>query len=88
MSSEMTVSEFMNLTKERKTEVIWNELFIRMTPVSEATRGVVNVLKGLGMAKGERLRLCEEIFPAATVLNKSLIANAPPHPRSPRVEGT
>ena len=64
MSSEMTVSEFMNLTKERKTEVIWNELFIRMTPVSEATRGVVNVLKGLGMAKGERLRLCEEIFPA------------------------
>ncbi|GMI04322.1 hypothetical protein TrVE_jg9455 [Triparma verrucosa] len=51
MSSEMKVSEFMNLTKERKTEVIWNELFIRMTPVSEATRGVVNVLKGLGMAK-------------------------------------
>src|ERR1044072_3856188 len=40
---------FWAMTKPERAELIWKNLFIENTPVSEATRGVVTVLSALGI---------------------------------------
>ncbi len=40
--------EFYAMTKADQAELVWNTLFVRNTPVSEATRGVVTTLRALG----------------------------------------
>src|SRR3954469_1981725 len=41
--SPITADEFWALDKRTQADVIWDTLFVRNTPVSEACRGVVNV---------------------------------------------
>ena len=40
---------FWNMSKTRQAELIWEELFVKNSPISEATRGVVTVLNSLGL---------------------------------------
>ncbi|MHC5073560.1 MAG: glucuronate isomerase [Planctomycetota bacterium] len=40
---------FWNLSKRSQADLIWEELFIKHSPVSEATRGVVTALNNLGI---------------------------------------
>jgi hypothetical protein len=47
--STITVDEFWALDKREQADVIWNTLFVNNTPVSEACRGVVNVLSAFGL---------------------------------------
>ncbi|HEX6625189.1 MAG TPA: hypothetical protein VF064_15865 [Pyrinomonadaceae bacterium] len=42
-------AEFWALGKARQADLIWETLFVRHTPLSEATRGVVAVLSALGL---------------------------------------
>jgi len=42
-------SEFFGLTQEGQADLIWQTLFVRSTPLSEATRGVVAVMSALGL---------------------------------------
>src|SRR5712691_8363087 len=44
-SSDTTPELYWNLSKRERADAIWRTLFIENTPVSEATRGVVAVLK-------------------------------------------
>jgi hypothetical protein len=48
-SSPIRPSHFWNLNKQGQADLIWETLFVRNTPISEATRGVVNVMKALGL---------------------------------------
>ena len=41
--------EFWALPKTRQAEIIWNELFLEHSPVSEACRGVITTLRRLGI---------------------------------------
>jgi len=41
--------EFWQLPKSRQAEVIWDQLFVRHSPVSEACRGVITTLNLLGV---------------------------------------
>jgi hypothetical protein len=48
-SSTVTPERFWALAKAEQADLIWKELFVRNTPLSEATRGVVAVLTALGL---------------------------------------
>lgn len=44
-SSKVTPEEYWTLSKSQQADLIWQTLFVENTPISEATRGVVAVLK-------------------------------------------
>ena len=44
--------QYWELTKTARADLIWRTLFVENTPLSEATRGVVAVLHGLGLDTG------------------------------------
>jgi hypothetical protein len=50
----MPFEQFWGLPKTRQAELIWEELFLRRSPVSEACRGVVTTLQALGLDPGRR----------------------------------
>ena len=48
-SSDTTPEEYWKLTKAERAAAIWQALFVENSPISESTRGVVAVLKALGL---------------------------------------
>lgn len=46
---EITYKAFWAMPKSAQSDMIWQELFVRRTPMSEACRGVLTVLKALGL---------------------------------------
>lgn len=53
-SSAITPERYFSLSREQKADEIWQALFVRNAPISEATRGVVAVLKAFGLATGAK----------------------------------
>ena len=47
--SSTTPAEFWRMEKGTQADLIWRTLFVENTPLSEATRGVINVLSALGL---------------------------------------
>jgi len=48
-SSSVTPEHYWSLSKPAQAELIWKTLFVENTPISEATRGVIAVLKAFGL---------------------------------------
>jgi hypothetical protein len=48
INEPMPYDKFFAMSKRKQADLIWDTLFVKRTPVSEATRGVVTVLKMLG----------------------------------------
>lgn len=48
-ASPVTYNEFWRMSKKKQADAIWDALFVRQTPISEATRGVVTVFTALGL---------------------------------------
>ena len=48
-SCDTSPDEFFELGRQAQADLIWETLFVRNTPLSEATRGVVAVLSALGL---------------------------------------
>lgn len=48
-SSETSVESFWQMSKTQQADLIWDTLFVRNTPVSEACRGVVCVMNAYGL---------------------------------------
>jgi hypothetical protein len=51
---EIDYDRFWSMPKSEQADLIWEHLFIRRTPISEACRGVVTCLKRLGLDPSER----------------------------------
>ncbi|NLG83638.1 MAG: glucuronate isomerase [Firmicutes bacterium] len=51
---EMPYEEFWRLSKKEQADLIWRVLFLEHSPVSEACRGVLTVLKAFGLDPGAR----------------------------------
>ena len=47
--SSMTPEDYWRVSKRAQAEAIWKTLFVENTPLSEATRGVIAVLKAFGL---------------------------------------
>lgn len=41
--------EFFKLTKREQANIIWEELFVKRSPISEACKGVLTTLNELGL---------------------------------------
>ncbi|HEY3129990.1 MAG TPA: glucuronate isomerase [Acidobacteriota bacterium] len=62
-SSQTSTDDFWKLRKSQQADLIWETLFVRNTPLSEATRGVVAVLTSLGLDPSMKdLRGAREFF--------------------------
>lgn len=48
-SSPIKVDDFWRMSRTQQADTIWEYLFVRNTPVSEACRGVVNVMRAYGL---------------------------------------
>jgi hypothetical protein len=46
---DLDYEDYWNMPKQQQAELIWDEIFIKNSPVSEAARGVVTVLDELGL---------------------------------------
>lgn len=51
---DITPQAFFALPKKQQADIVWQEMFIRRTPLSEATRGVVETLTLLGLDPASR----------------------------------
>src|SRR4030043_454707 len=51
---ELDYETFWNMPKQKQAELIWEEMFIKNSPISEAARGVVTVLNGLGLDASDK----------------------------------
>lgn len=47
-------AEFWRMSKKEQADLIWKTLFVEHSPISEACRGVLTVLKGLGLDTASR----------------------------------
>ena len=64
-SSSTSVESFWKLSKSQQADLIWNTLFVRNTPVSEACRGVVCVMNAYGLdPHAKTLKEAREFFSA------------------------
>jgi hypothetical protein len=62
-SSDVSPEEFWRLSKSEQADLVWTHLFVRNTPLSEATRGVILVLKTFGLdTSSPNLREAREFF--------------------------
>jgi len=60
---DITYDEFWSMTKKEQADLIWDTLFIKNSPYSEACRGVLTVLDKLGFDVGGRdLKSYREYF--------------------------
>ncbi len=67
-TTEMPYSQFWALSKREQANLIWQNLFIERTPISEACRGVVTVLQKLGLDVSSRdLNLYREWFQSQNI---------------------
>jgi len=65
---DMTYAAFWAMPKPVQADLVWQELFVKRTPVSEACRGVLTVLQALGLkANTESLADIRAYFAAQTV---------------------
>ena len=62
-SSDTGVDAFWRLSKSQQADLIWDTLFVRNTPLSEACRGVVYVMKAYGLdPHAPNLKQAREFF--------------------------
>jgi len=62
-ASDVTPGAFFAMAQDAQADLIWDALFVRSTPLSEATRGVVAVMSALGLDPTRRdLREAREYF--------------------------
>ena len=43
------IKEFFKLSKQEQADLIWEELFVKRSPISEACQGVITTLKEFGL---------------------------------------
>jgi hypothetical protein len=62
-SGDVPPGEFRRMTQQTQADLIWDLLFVRSSPLSEATRGVIAVMSALGLDPSRRdLRQAREFF--------------------------
>lgn len=60
---KLPAEKFWTLTKTQQAELIWEELFVKHSPISEACRGVLTTLQALGLDPKKRdLKIIREWF--------------------------
>jgi hypothetical protein len=65
---DLSYEQFWKWPKEKQADLIWQELFVKRSPISEACRGVLTVLQALGLdSNTDRLDKIRKYFAAQDV---------------------
>lgn len=68
INAPMPYGKFYAMSKRKQADLIWDTLFVKTTPVSEATRGVVTTIKKLGFnPRKVALKKLREYFASMSV---------------------
>jgi hypothetical protein len=71
---DLGYEDYWNMPKQKQAELVWDEMFIKNSPISESTRGVVTVLNKLGLdVSGKNLNKIRRYFaeiPISQYINK------------------
>ena len=60
---DLDYEDYWNMPKQKQAELIWDEMFIKNSPISESARGVVTVLNVLGLdVSGKDLKKIRRYF--------------------------
>jgi hypothetical protein len=60
---DLDYEEYWNMPKQKQAELVWDEMFIKNSPISESARGVVTVLNELGLdVKDKNLKKIRSYF--------------------------
>jgi hypothetical protein len=66
-AGDLKPAEFRRMTQQAQADFIWDTLFVRSSPLSEATRGVIAVMSALGLDPAQpNLREAREFFRGMT----------------------
>jgi hypothetical protein len=97
-SSDTAPERYWSLSKREQADAIWRALFVENNPVSEATRGVIAVLKAFGLpTDSPDLREARSFFNAQSIeshiekvlqmarVSTVVMTNDPLHPEEARV---
>jgi hypothetical protein len=97
-SNPIKPEQYWAMTKEQQADIIWDTLFVRNTPISEACRGVVCVLSALGLdPAASDLKEAREYFASVAVedhisnvfeianVSEVVMTNDPFHPLESKV---
>ncbi|MBI1388691.1 MAG: glucuronate isomerase [bacterium] len=67
-ATSIPAEDFWQMDKAQQADFIWNELFIKRAPVSEACRGVITVMRNVGLDPSDRdLKAAREFYKTQTV---------------------
>ena len=85
-SASIHPTRYWGLSKIQRADLVWDTLFVRNAPVSEATRGVITVLQALGLRYAviddpDQVRLVEDLAayayqsaqPAVALLGRNIL---------------
>jgi hypothetical protein len=65
---DLDYEDYWNMPKQRQAELIWDEIFVKNSPISESARGVVTVLNKLGLdVRGKNLNKIRRYFAAIPI---------------------
>ena len=71
---DLKYDNFNKLSKSQKAELVWDTLFVKNTPITEACRGVVTILKNLNIDPSEKnlnsIRKCYSGFSVNEFIDK------------------
>jgi hypothetical protein len=60
---DLDYEDYWNMPKQKQAELVWDEIFVKNSPISEAARGVVTVLNVLGLdVSGKNLNKIRRYF--------------------------
>lgn len=67
---ELKCQDFWAMSKRAQADLVWQELFVKRTPISETCRGVLTILQALGLdARKENLSTIRKFFSARKIRN-------------------
>ena len=77
VTTNIDIHKFKSLDKLQKAEIVWNELFNKRTPISEACKGVLTILESLSIPiKDKNFLQINELYTGLKLTDKEIFNNS------------
>ena len=77
VTTNIDIHKFKSLDKLQKAEIVWNELFHKRTPISEACKGVLTILESLSIPiKDKNFLQINELYTGLKLTDKEIFNNS------------
>ena len=77
VTTNIDIHKFKSLDKLQKAEIVWNELFNKRTPISEACKGVLTILESLSIPiKDKNFLQINELYAGLKLTDKEIFSKS------------